>query len=73
MGTVVDALNLTRDFFSHDLIANRGSSLSENDRRGLADLVTDQMEFAVGVVPNKVSDAGPARPASTRRAGSCAP
>ncbi|MDB6176298.1 GTP-binding protein [Paracoccus sp. Z330] len=61
MVTVVDAVNLTRDFSSHDFIADRGESLGDEDTRTLVDLLTDQMEFADVIVLNKVSEAGPAR------------
>ena len=40
MVTVVDAVNLTRDFSSHDFIAERGESLGEEDERRLVDLLT---------------------------------
>ncbi|MFT4014451.1 MAG: GTP-binding protein [Paracoccus sp. (in: a-proteobacteria)] len=65
--TVVDAINLTRDFSSHDFIADRGESLGEQDERRLVNLLTDQIEFADVVVLNKVSDAGPARADQARK------
>ena len=61
MVTVVDAVNLTRDFSSHDFIADRGESLGDQDERTLVDLLTDQMEFADVIVLNKVAEAGPVR------------
>jgi len=61
MVTVVDAANLTRDFSSHDFIADRGESLGEADSRTLVDLLTDQMEFADVIVLNKVTEAGSKR------------
>lgn len=61
MVTVVDAVNLTKDFSSHDFIADRGESLGEQDERTLVDLLTDQMEFADVIVLNKASEAGPVR------------
>ncbi len=61
MVTVVDAVNLTRDFSSGDFLADRGESLGEADERTLVDLLTDQMEFADVIILNKVSEAGPAR------------
>lgn len=61
MVTVVDAVNLTRDFSSHDFIADRGESLGDQDQRTLVDLLTDQMEFADVIVLNKASEAGPVR------------
>ena len=59
MVTVVDAVNLTADFDSHDFISDRGESLGEEDDRSLVNLLTDQMEFADVIVLNKVTDAGP--------------
>jgi len=61
MVTVVDAVNLTKDFSSHDFLADRGETLGDQDNRTLVDLLTDQIEFADVVVLNKVSDAGPVR------------
>ena len=55
MVTVVDAVNLLNDFASHDLLADRGETLGEEDERSLVHLLTDQMEFADVVVLNKVS------------------
>ncbi|MEM1432210.1 MAG: GTP-binding protein [Pseudomonadota bacterium] len=57
MVTVVDAVNLLRDFSSHDILADRGEVLGEEDERTLAHLLTDQIEFADVVVLNKVDDA----------------
>ena len=59
MVTVVDAVNLTRDFASHDFLADRGESLGEADSRTLVNLLTDQMEFADVIILNKVADARP--------------
>ena len=61
MVTVVDAVNLTKDFSSHDFIADRGESLGDQDERTLVDLLTDQMEFADVIVLNKSTEAGPLR------------
>ncbi len=61
MVTVVDAINLTRDFASHDFLTDRGESLGQDDSRTLVDLLTDQIEFSDVIVLNKVTDAGPAR------------
>lgn len=61
MVTVVDAVNLTADFSSHDFIADRGESLGEQDERTLVNLLTDQMEFADVIILNKVTEAGPVR------------
>lgn len=59
MVTVVDAVNLLKDFSSHDFLADRGESLGEEDERTLVHLLTDQMEFADVVILNKVDDATP--------------
>ena len=63
MVTVVDAVNLLRDFSSHDFLRDRGESLvgpgGEADERTLVHLLTDQIEFADVVILNKVSDAAP--------------
>lgn len=66
MVTVVDAINLLRDFSSHDFLADRGESLGDGDTRSLVTLLTDQIEFADVVVLNKVSDAGAERAATAR-------
>jgi G3E family GTPase len=67
MVTVVDAVNLLRDFSSHDFLADRGESLGEGDERSLVNLLTDQIEFADVIILNKVSDAGPARVDAARK------
>jgi G3E family GTPase len=59
MVTVVDAVNLLRDYSSHDFLSDRGESLGEDDQRTLVHLLTDQIEFADVVVLNKVDDATP--------------
>lgn len=61
MVTVVDAANLTKDFSSHDFLAERGEIAAEGDSRTLVDLLTDQIEFADVIVLNKVGAAGPDR------------
>ncbi|AUQ58935.1 putative metal chaperone [Phaeobacter inhibens] len=58
MVTVVDAVNLRRNFSSHDFLADRGETLGEEDERTLVHLLTDQIEFADVVILNKVADAG---------------
>lgn len=67
MVTVVDAVNLTRDFASHDFLADRGESLGADDSRSLVNLLTDQMEFADVIILNKVTEAGAARLEQARR------
>jgi len=67
MVTVVDAVNLLKDFGSHDFLSDRGESLGDEDERTLANLLTDQIEFADVVVLNKVADAGPERTDAARK------
>ncbi|HMO07329.1 MAG TPA: zinc metallochaperone GTPase ZigA [Paracoccaceae bacterium] len=67
MVTVVDAVNLLRDFSSHDFLSDRGESLGEGDERTLVTLLTDQIEFADVVILNKVTDAGPERADAARK------
>jgi G3E family GTPase len=57
MVTVVDAVNLLKDYSSHDFLRDRGETMGEEDERTLVHLLTDQMEFADVVILNKVSDA----------------
>ena len=59
MVTVVDAVNLLKDFSSHDFLRDRGEVMGEEDERTLVHLLTDQMEFADVVVLNKTADATP--------------
>ncbi len=67
MVTVVDAVNLLRDFSSHDFLSDRGESLGEDDERTLVNLLTDQIEFADVVILNKTTDAGPDRVDAARK------
>ncbi len=67
MVTVVDAVNLLKDFSSHDFLRDRGETMGEEDARTLVHLLTDQIEFADVVVLNKVSDAGPQRTDAARK------
>ena len=57
MVTIVDAVNLLRDFSSHDVLADRGETLGEDDDRRLVHLLTDQIEFADVIILNKISAA----------------
>ncbi|MEL7128075.1 MAG: GTP-binding protein [Pseudomonadota bacterium] len=57
MVTVVDAVNLLKDYSSHDFLHDRGEVLGDEDDRTLVHLLTDQIEFADVVVLNKVDDA----------------
>jgi G3E family GTPase len=67
MVTVVDAVNLLKDFSSHDFLADRGESLGDEDNRTLVNLLTEQMEFADVIVLNKVADATPAQVDAARK------
>ncbi|MBU2958001.1 GTP-binding protein [Paracoccus sp. 1_MG-2023] len=60
MVTVVDTVNLLRDYSSHDLTRDRGEALGDDDERHIVDLLVDQIEFADVIVLNKITDAGPA-------------
>lgn len=66
MVTVVDAINLLKDFSSHDFLAARVET-PEGDGRALVNLLTEQIEFSNVVVLNKVTDAGPARVEAARK------
>lgn len=57
MVTVVDAVNLLKDYGSRDFLRDRGESAGEGDERLLVDLLVEQIEFADVVVINKISDA----------------
>ncbi|MEM8551857.1 MAG: GTP-binding protein [Pseudomonadota bacterium] len=59
MVTVVDAVNLLKDYSSRDFLHDRGETLGEDDERTLVHLLTDQIEFADVVILNKVDDAEP--------------
>ncbi len=67
MVTVVDAVNLLRDFSSHDFLRDRGEALGEEDERTLVHLLTDQIEFADIVILNKVDDAPPEQVDAARK------
>ncbi|MBN9594827.1 MAG: zinc metallochaperone GTPase ZigA [Afipia sp.] len=67
MVTVVDAVNLLRDYASHDFLRDRGQSLGVDDRRTLVDLLVEQIEFADVIVLNKVDDATPMQRETARQ------
>ncbi|AQZ49464.1 GTP-binding protein [Martelella mediterranea] len=56
MVTVVDAVNLLREYGGHEFLKNRGEVAGEGDERTLVDLHVEQIEFADVVIVNKVSD-----------------
>jgi len=59
MVTVVDAVNLLRNYSSTVFLKDRGESLGEGDRRTLVDLLIEQIEFADVIVLNKIDAASP--------------
>ena len=67
MVTVVDAVNLLKDFSSHDFLRDRGEVMGEEDERTLVHLLTDQIEFADVVILNKVADARPEQVDAARK------
>ncbi len=67
MVTVVDAVNLLRDYSSHDFLRDRGETLGEEDDRTLVTLLVEQIEFADVVILNKVADADPHRVDAARK------
>lgn len=67
MVTVVDAVNLLKDFASHDFLRDRGEVMGEEDDRTLVHLLTDQIEFSDIVILNKVNDARPEQVDAARK------
>ncbi len=59
MVTVVDAMNLLKDYSSQDFLKDRGEVAGEGDDRTLVDLLVEQIEFADVVVLNKADSASP--------------
>ncbi|MFT9018343.1 zinc metallochaperone GTPase ZigA [Acetobacter malorum] len=59
MVTVVDAVNLLKDYASTDFLKDRGETAGDADDRALVDLLVEQIEFADVVILNKVSTATP--------------
>jgi G3E family GTPase len=53
MVTVVDAFNFIKNFQTEDDLADRGIGNDETDTRSIADLLTDQVEFADVIILNK--------------------
>jgi len=56
MVTVVDAINLLKDYGSQDFLRDRGETAGEDDERTLVDLLVEQIEFADVIIINKISD-----------------
>ncbi|MBI6630826.1 GTP-binding protein [Pontibaca salina] len=67
MVTIVDAVNLLKDYSSHDFLRDRGETMGEEDERTLVNLLVEQIEFADVVILNKVTDAGPERTDAARK------
>lgn len=67
MVTVVDTVNLLKDYASTDFLGQRGESLGPDDKRTLVDLLVEQIEFADVVVLNKFNDANPAQREAARK------
>ncbi|MEM9618878.1 MAG: GTP-binding protein [Pseudomonadota bacterium] len=67
MVTVVDAVNLLKDYSSHEFLRDRGEVMGEEDERTLVHLLTDQIEFADIVILNKVDDARPEQVDAARK------
>ena len=67
MVTVVDAVNLPRQFASHTSLEELGQVAGEGDERTLVSLLTEQIEFADVIILNKMDDATPAERTATRR------
>lgn len=53
MVTVVDASNFRTEFYGEDDLTDRQLGLSDEDQRSIADLLTDQVEFADVILINK--------------------
>lgn len=67
MVTVVDAVNLLRDYASTDFLRDRGESLGEDDNRILVDLLVEQIEFADVILLNKLDTATPEQVDTARK------
>jgi G3E family GTPase len=66
MVSVIDARAFLRDFASVDLLEDRGQVAGEGDERTLADLLTDQVEFADVLIINKTDLVTPDEVANLR-------
>lgn len=67
MVTVVDAVNLLKDYSSSDFLADRGETAGEGDDRRLVNLLVEQIEFADVVIVNKASAVSPEQLAVVRQ------
>lgn len=59
MITVVDGVNLMKDYASTEFLSDRGETAGDEDNRAIIDLLVDQIEFADIVIVNKADQAGP--------------
>ena len=59
MATVVDASNFMRDLRTAEELRDRYMALGEEDERTIADLLTDQVEFANVISPRSTSSIPP--------------
>ena len=60
MVTIVDAVNFLKDYESEQALQDTGESLGEEDERGVADLLVDQVEFTDIILISKTDLAEPA-------------
>ncbi|MCQ9154481.1 zinc metallochaperone GTPase ZigA [Acidomonas methanolica] len=67
MVTVVDAVNLLKDYASADFLRDRGETAGDGDERALVDLLVEQIEFADVVILNKIDTATPEQIAAARK------
>jgi G3E family GTPase len=67
MVTVVDAVNLLKDYSSQDFLSDRGQALDETDTRSLVGLLVEQIEFADVIVLNKINDVTPDQRQTVRK------
>jgi len=67
MVTVVDAMNLLKDYSSQDFLSDRGEVAGDGDKRSLVSLLVEQIEFADVVILNKAQDVSPADRATVRK------
>ncbi|GGB83725.1 GTP-binding protein [Glycocaulis alkaliphilus] len=59
MVTVVDAVNLLKDYASTEFLSDRGETSGDGDTRAIIDLLVEQIEFADTIVINKAFDVSP--------------
>lgn len=59
MVTVVDAVNMLREYSSMDYLKDRDDNVDQDDTRTIVDLMVEQVEFANVVVVNKAGEVTP--------------